>query len=249
MAFGPFKYIFRHSGAFFLRRSFRGNALYALVLARYIKTLLSEGLPIEFFIEGGRSRTGKMIMPQYGLLSMIIQACQEKAVDDLALIPVYVGYDRVIEEKTYLQELGGRQKTQESTIDIVRSSRILRRRYGRVYVNIGEPIYLRDYLDAQPIPVSNMPVEERQRLYRKIGYEVVTAINRVSVVTPLPSSQPPFSPMIAAGSPTRSCARSSSAFTIISSTERRISPSRLPIGSGLWPTPSRSWNGKVLSLP
>jgi len=184
MAFGPFKYIFRHSGAFFLRRSFRGNALYALVLARYIKTLLSEGLPIEFFIEGGRSRTGKMIMPQYGLLSMIIQACQEKAVDDLALIPVYVGYDRVIEEKTYLQELGGRQKTQESTIDIVRSSRILRRRYGRVYVNIGEPIYLRDYLDAQPIPVSNMPVEERQRLYRKIGYEVVTAINRVSVVTP-----------------------------------------------------------------
>lgn len=184
MAFGPFKYIFRHSGAFFLRRSFRGNELYALVLSRYIKTLLSEGLPIEFFIEGGRSRTGKMIMPQYGLLSMVIQAYQEGAVEDLALIPVYVGYDRVIEEKSYLQELGGVPKTRESTVDIVRSSRILKRRYGRVYVNIGAPIYLKSYLEAQPTPVTELSLEERQRLYRKIGYEVVTAINRVSVVTP-----------------------------------------------------------------
>ncbi|MCX7983218.1 MAG: 1-acyl-sn-glycerol-3-phosphate acyltransferase [Syntrophales bacterium] len=184
MAFGPFKYVFRHSGAFFIRRSFRGNELYQLVLSRYIKVLLSEGLPIEFFIEGGRSRTGKMVMPKYGLLSMIIQAFQEKAVEDLALIPVYVGYDRVIEEKSYVRELGGMPKTQESTVDIVKSSRILGKRFGRVYVNIGEPIYLKSYLSQLTQSFQGLPVEERQKLYRKIGYDVVTAINRVAVVTP-----------------------------------------------------------------
>ncbi len=184
MAFGPFKYVFRHSGAFYIRRSFRGNELYQLVLSRYIKVLLSERLPIEFFIEGGRSRTGKMVMPKYGLLSMIIQAFQEKVVEDLALIPVYVGYDRVIEEKSYIKELGGMQKTRESTVDIVKSSRILSKRYGRVYVNIGEPIYLKSYLSQVSPAFGELPVEERQRVYRKIGYDVVTAINRVAVVTP-----------------------------------------------------------------
>ena len=106
----PLGYIFRKSSAFFLRRTFKGNVLYAEVFARYIKTLLKEGHPIEFFIEGGRSRTGKMVMPKFGLLSMIIQAYQEKVSDDLALIPVYIGYDRVIEEKAYLKELGGAPK-------------------------------------------------------------------------------------------------------------------------------------------
>lgn len=184
MAFGPFGHIFRKSGAFFMRRSFRGNPLYGEVFAKYLKILIKEGLPIEFFIEGGRSRTGKMVMPKYGLLSMIISAYLEKVTEDVALIPVYIGYDRIIEEKTYLEELGGGQKTQEKTTDVIMSSRILRKRFGRVYVNIGEPLFLRSYLSSQEKPVEKMTVEERQRLYRKIGYEIVLSINRVSVVTP-----------------------------------------------------------------
>ena len=107
MAFGPAGYIFRRCGAFFLRRSFRGNPLYGEVFTQYLKILLKEGLPLEFFIEGGRSRTGKMVMPKYGLLSMVLEAYQEKITEDLAIIPVYIGYDRIIEEKSYLQELGG----------------------------------------------------------------------------------------------------------------------------------------------
>lgn len=184
MAFGPFGYIFRKCGAFFLRRSFRGIPLYGEVFTHYIRILLQEGLPLEFFIEGGRSRTGKMIMPKYGLLSMVLQAYQEKATDDLAIIPVYIGYDRIVEEKSYLQELGGAQKTQEKTTDIIKSSKILRRRYGRVYVNIGEPLFLKAYLAAQEKSLDEVNTEERQSLYRKIGYEVVLSINRVSVVTP-----------------------------------------------------------------
>lgn len=184
LSFFPMGYIFRRSGAFFLRRSFRGNEVYGEVFSKYMATLLKEGLPLEFFIEGGRSRTGKMVMPKYGLLSMIIQAYQDKYCENLAAVPVYIGYDRVIEEKSYLQELSGAPKVQENTVEIIKSTKILRKRYGRVYVNIGQPIILKDYLAAQEKSMDEMTVEERQSLYRKIGYEVVLEINKVSVVTP-----------------------------------------------------------------
>jgi glycerol-3-phosphate O-acyltransferase len=184
MSFFPMGYVFRKSGAFFLRRSFRGNAVYAEVFTKYIAILLREGLPLEFFIEGGRSRTGKMVMPKYGLLSMVIQAYQDKYCDNFAAIPVYIGYDRVIEEKSYLKELAGVPKIQENTADVIKSSKILRKRYGRVYINIGEPIIMKSYLEMQEKPIDRMDVEERQSLYRKIGYEIVLEINKVSVVTP-----------------------------------------------------------------
>ena len=184
LSFFPIGPIFRRSGAFFLRRSFRGNDLYGEVFAKYMATLLKEGLPLEFFIEGGRSRTGKMVMPKYGLLSMIIQAYQEQYCDNLAAVPVYIGYDRVIEEKSYLHELAGSPKVPENTAEIIKSTKILRKRYGRVYINIGEPIVMKEYLEAQDKDINDMTVEERQSLYRKIGYETVLAINKVSVVTP-----------------------------------------------------------------
>lgn len=184
MSFFPMGPIFRRSGAFFLRRSFKGNPLYSEVFAKYLKVLLQEGLPLEFFIEGGRSRTGKMVMPKYGLLSMILQAYKEGACDDLALIPVYIGYDRVIEEKSYLRELSGVPKTTEKAMDMIKSSKVLRKRYGRVYVNIGEPLQVKSYLAAQEKTFEEMTLEERQSLYRKIGYEIVLELSKVSVVTP-----------------------------------------------------------------
>jgi glycerol-3-phosphate O-acyltransferase len=184
LSFFPMGYIFRKSGAFFLRRSFKGNDLYAEVFAKYIKVLLKEGLPLEFFIEGGRSRTGKMAMPKYGLLSMIIQAFKDKACEDLAAIPVYIGYDRVIEEKAYLQELGGAPKEREKATEMIKSGKLLRKRYGRVYLNVGEPLLLKSYLADQDKPFEEMTVGERQSLYRRIGYTIVRSINKVSVVTP-----------------------------------------------------------------
>ena len=184
LLFFPIGYIFRKSGAFFMRRTFKGNPLYAEVFAKYLRVLIKEGLPLEFFIEGGRSRTGKMIMPKYGLLSMIIQAYQEGACEDLALVPVYIGYDRVIEEKAYLKELGGVPKAKEKTTDLIKSSKVLRKRYGRVYVNIGEPMLMKSYLGAFDKRYDDMIVDERQSLYRKIGYETVVKISNVSVVTP-----------------------------------------------------------------
>ncbi len=184
LSFFPLGFIFRKSGAFFLRRTFRGNELYSEVFSGYLRTLIREGLPIEFFIEGGRSRTGKMVMPKYGILSMIIQAYLDGACDNMAAIPVYIGYDRIVEEKSYLKELGGAPKDTEKTADIIRSGKVLKKRYGHVYVNIGEPILLKEYLASQEKPVLQMSVEERQSLYRKIGYGLVLEIAKVAVVTP-----------------------------------------------------------------
>ncbi len=184
LSFWPIGYIFRKSGAFFLRRTFKGSDIYGDVFAQYLKTLLKEGLPLEFFIEGGRSRTGKMVLPKYGLLSMIIQAYHEKACNDLALIPVYIGYDKVVEEKAYLNELTGTEKEREKTTDVIKSSKILRKRFGSVYVNVGKPILLKSYLAEQEKTLTEMSITERQSFYRKIGYEIVLAINKVSLVTP-----------------------------------------------------------------
>ncbi len=185
LSFWPLGPLFRNSGAFFLRRSFQGQELYQAVLSKYIKVLLKEGFPVEFFIEGGRSRTGKMVMPKYGLLSMIIQAYKEGISDDLALVPVFIGYDRIIEEKSYLKELGGAPKAPEKAVDLLKSGSILRKRFGSVYVNIGEPIFLKSYLASLEKSYENMMMDERRSLYRKIGYEIVGEINKHSVVTPI----------------------------------------------------------------
>ena len=125
-----------------------------------------------------------MVMPKYGLLSMIIQAYQDKYCENLACVPIYVGYDRVIEERSYLNELAGQPKTQENTVEIIKSTKVLRKRYGRVYINVGEPIIMKEYLENQEKAIEQMSLDERQSLYRKIGYETVLEINKVSVVTP-----------------------------------------------------------------
>ena len=184
LSFWPLGYVFRQSGAFFIRRTFKGSKLYGEVFAKYLEVILKEGHPLEFFIEGGRSRSGKMVMPKFGLLSMLIQAYRKRAGDDLAMIPVYIGYDRVIEEESYLRELGGVPKEREKPSDVIKSRRFLRKRYGRVYVNIGEPTFLKSYLASQEKNFDDMNLEERQSLYRKISYEITLEINRVSVVTP-----------------------------------------------------------------
>ncbi len=184
LSFWPVGYIFRKSGAFFIRRSFKGLDFYAEVFSRYVKTMLQERMPIEFFIEGGRSRTGKMVMPKYGLLSMVLKAWHEGHMTNLGIIPVYIGYDRVIEEKSYVKELEGAAKDGEKATDVIRSRKVVKKRYGHVYVNIGEPILLNDYMRQQAVAYDALDEEARQAFYRKISYEIALAINQVSVITP-----------------------------------------------------------------
>lgn len=184
LSFWPIGYIFRKSGAFFIRRTFKGLELYSEVFSRYVKAMLRERMPIEFFIEGGRSRTGKMVMPKFGLLSMILKAYQEQGEGNLGIIPVYIGYDRVIEEKSYIKELEGASKSTEKASDVIQSRKVVKKRYGHVYVNVGEPILFKNYMEKQGATLDALDDRARQALYRKISYDIALAINRVSVVTP-----------------------------------------------------------------
>jgi glycerol-3-phosphate O-acyltransferase len=182
LTFWPLGPIFRGSGAFFIRRRFLGGKLYAEVLYTYIKTLIKTGYNLEFFIEGGRSRTGKLVLPKLGLLNMILRAYDEDAAPDILFVPTFIGYDQVLEEKAYLQELEGGKKEAESVGQLVKARKFLKKRYGRAYIQFSEPISMQDYL-AQLQPTEGQEVQARQH-GQELSYSIIQAINQVSVVTP-----------------------------------------------------------------
>jgi len=137
----------RKGGAFFIRRTLRGDTLYASVLMKYLATIMARGHPIEYFIEGGRSRTGRLLQPKTGMLSMTVRGFLHAPVRPVVFIPVYFGYERLVEGRTYLGELSGQPKEKESVLGLLKSWRVLRERFGKVYVNLGEPIALDGILD------------------------------------------------------------------------------------------------------
>ncbi len=183
LAFWPLSWIFRNTGAFFIRRRFHGAKLYAEVLYTYLKTLVKTGHNLEFFIEGGRSRTGKLVLPKMGLMNMVLRTFKEGAAPDLILVPTFIGYDQVLEEKAYLQELGGKKKEAESVGQLVKARKFLKRRYGRAYIQFSPPLSLKEYLDQHP-SYDLAQAEDLRRLSLELSFQVIQAINRVSVVTP-----------------------------------------------------------------
>ncbi len=184
LSFWPLGSIFRRGGAFFIRRTFRGAVLYSKVFSEYVYKLLEEGYNVEFFIEGGRSRTGKLIQPKFGLLSILLNAYREGACEDLILAPVYLGYDRVLEEGAYLHEIEGGQKRPENFWQVLKARKFLKKRYGKIYVQFHEPISLSDYLSQQNLSMQEMSPKEQNGLTRYLGYRLINAIDSVTVITP-----------------------------------------------------------------
>jgi glycerol-3-phosphate O-acyltransferase len=141
--------VLRRGGAFFLRRSFKANALYSAVFSEYVAQLASEGFSIEYFIEGGRSRTGRLLAPKGGMIAMSVRAFLRAPRRPVLFQPVYIGYEKLIEGKSYLDELTGQPKQKETVWALLRSvAEILRERHGRVTVSFGEPVRLDDILAA-----------------------------------------------------------------------------------------------------
>ena len=139
--------LLRKGGAFFIRRSIRGSALYSTVLSEYVAMLVGEGFSLEYFIEGGRSRTGRLLQPKSGMLAMTVRGFLREPRRPIVFQPVYIGYEKVMEGKSYLDELDGRPKQKETVWALLRGALgVLRKRYGRVAVSFGEPILLDDIL-------------------------------------------------------------------------------------------------------
>jgi glycerol-3-phosphate O-acyltransferase len=175
LAFFPMGPIFRRSGAFFMRRSFRGLQLYPTVFKQYIKTLISEGYPIEFFIEGTRTRTGKLSSPKMGILSYLIDAIEEGYNKDMIFVPITITYDRILEESSYHMELKGKEKETETTSAFVKSRKLLKRKYGKVYLSFNQPFSFKEYRDS---------LKEGEDVADSLGYFITRRISEIVMATP-----------------------------------------------------------------
>ena len=160
--------ILRRGGAIFMRRSFKDDPLYATIFRAYLTLMLHRGHSIEYFIEGGRSRSGRLLSAKAGLLKMTLEAWQQSPEKPLALIPVSISYDRLVESQSYQRELSGGQKSKENLLDTLKSLRILFQRYGEVSISFGEILKLnKAQLDSDGPPVA--PI---------IGREIIERINQ-----------------------------------------------------------------------
>ncbi|XP_037676824.1 dihydroxyacetone phosphate acyltransferase [Choloepus didactylus] len=136
--------LLRMSGAFFMRRTFGGNKLYWAVFSEYVKTMLRNGYaPVEFFLEGTRSRTAKTLTPKFGLLNIVMEPFFKREVFDTYLVPISVSYDKILEETLYVYELLGVPKPKESTTGLLKARKILSENFGNIHIYFGDPVSLR----------------------------------------------------------------------------------------------------------
>ncbi|WP_077339837.1 glycerol-3-phosphate 1-O-acyltransferase PlsB [Pseudocolwellia agarivorans] len=143
--FWPAGPIFRKAGAFFIRRSFNGNRLYSTIFREYLGLLFERGYSVKYYSEGGRSRTGRLLPAKTGMLAMTIQSLLRGIDRPLTLVPVYIGYEHVMEVGTYHKELSGSEKKKESFLGVFKAIKSLRN-YGKGYINFGEPININKFL-------------------------------------------------------------------------------------------------------
>lgn len=194
--------ILREGGAFFIRRSFGGNALYTSVFKQYLYSVVSRNTPLEYFIEGGRSRSGRLLNPKTGMLAMTTHAhlrARTLAEENpnqvmpkpIAFVPTYIGYERLMEGATYVGELQGKPKEAESLFGLVQSIRKIERIFGKVHVNFGEPVFLDKALvkeQAQEVKIHHnddaLPTEV-SRAMNNVAYKILANINSAAVINPV----------------------------------------------------------------
>ena len=183
----------RKGGAFFLRRSLKGDELYAAVFKKYMGFMMARGHPLEYFIEGGRSRTGRLLAPRTGMLSMTVRSYLRDSKRPVFFMPVYFGYERIVEGRTYIGELSGKPKEKESVFVAVKSAvSVMRSQFGRVHVNFGQPIALDDLL-AKHNPNWHREGPENDnpdagwvaRAVSELAVRINVQINAAAAVTPI----------------------------------------------------------------
>lgn len=183
--FWPVGRIFRSWGAFFIRRTFKGNRLYSAIFREYLAELFHRGYSVEYFIEGGRSRTGRLLAPKTGMMSMTLQALQHNQTRPISVVPVYVGYEHVLEVDTYAKELRGAAKEKENAGLVLRVIKKLRN-LGQGFVNFGEPITLSNYLNQHFPEWKDNQHEDKPQWFNQavdaISNQVMVNINKAAAV-------------------------------------------------------------------
>jgi len=177
----------RMGGAFFLRRSFRSQKLYAAVFNEYFSRILAQGTSVEYFIEGTRSRTGRLLHPKAGMLSMTVRSYLREPKRPVVFQPIYIGYERLVEGRSYTAELSGAAKKTESLLDLFKVFGILRKRYGRVHVCFAEPILLDKLLEEHDPAWREQSGQDSKppffnALVEQLGNRIMTGINEAAHV-------------------------------------------------------------------
>jgi glycerol-3-phosphate O-acyltransferase len=190
LSFFPLGVALRRGGAFFIRRKFSGDRLYGAVVDAYVRRLIRDGYSIEFFLEGGRSRTGKLLPPKLGLLNMVVEAALAVPNRELFFVPVSIGYDRLVEGSSYVRELTGGEKQEEDARGLLKTTGVLRGRYGRLNIQFGEILSLHEIRSNgdKGAPSTDdrgqMHPAKRRALVTRLAHRVMAEINRATAVTP-----------------------------------------------------------------
>lgn len=186
LSFFPLGPLFRRAGAFFLRRSVKGDKVYATAFRAYLKKLIHDGIHHEFFPEGGRSRTGKLLTPKLGLFSWQVDAVIEGARNDLYFVPVAIDYEKVVESSAHSAELKGGEKKPEDLKALLQAPKVLADKYGRIHLKFDAPISLAALAKERGLDLASGTVTEDQKkgLVRALSHRVMFGISKVSTVTP-----------------------------------------------------------------
>ncbi len=184
MNFFPLGPLLRRSGVFFIRREFKDNEPYKFALREYIDYLLEKRFPLEWYLEGGRSRSGKLRAPRLGMLAYVVDSALRGSVDDVIFIPVSIAYDQIQDVGSYATEAAGGRKQSESLGWLVRAVRSLRRRYGRAHLRFGAPVSLNTFLRDQAELPDDLD-DGRSPIVPKLGFEISNRINEVTPITPI----------------------------------------------------------------
>lgn len=183
LSFWPLGPFLRRSGAFFIRRGFRGDKVYAAVLAAYIRKLIRDGYTQEFYPEGGRTRTGRILEPKLGLLAMQVDAWIAGSRSDLYFVPIAIDYARLMEAEAYSRELAGGEKVRESTRELLKTAKVLTKRWGEIYIQVDEPISLEAFSRALGFDPQSLSPPQKKALIRALGRRIAWGMGKVQTLT------------------------------------------------------------------
>ncbi|XP_063079768.1 dihydroxyacetone phosphate acyltransferase [Engraulis encrasicolus] len=186
--------ILRRSGAFFIRRAIGTDKLYWAVLSEYVRTIVKTGYaPVEFYVEGLRSRTLKSLNPKLGMMHMVLEPFLKGEVYDISLVPISISYDRVLEEALLAHELLGVPKPKETTMGLLKASKVLQEDYGSMHVCFGTPISVRELAKGSidrsqynlvPRDLPHKPSDETHAFVSAVAHGVVRLQERGAVLSP-----------------------------------------------------------------
>ncbi|HUJ24538.1 MAG TPA: 1-acyl-sn-glycerol-3-phosphate acyltransferase, partial [Myxococcales bacterium] len=183
--FWPVGRLLRAGGAFFIRRSFKGDRIYSATMGAYVKRLLQDGFTQEFFVEGGRSRTGKLLPPKFGMLTLEVDAWLTGVKPDAYFAPISVSYEKIVEQRAYQHELLGGEKQKEDARALLGATSVLRSRYGRITIRADEPISLAGLFRERGIDPKAVTPDEKKKLVQQLGLRISAGINAAAPLAPI----------------------------------------------------------------